>query len=142
MAKVGRPRKIENYFNPVNSNRQFTEGQKSKGILADDVTRTVIRAKEGTIEHTPIDDKDIVNKEYADPIEMNITGNSLSGADGSINRILTLSNTTLTRNPVIVFVEGQMITPSDLTVSHLITSSTITFSINIYDLDKIRVIAW
>jgi len=76
MAKRGRPRKIENTFQDRNKTK-FSEPPKSKGILADDVTRTVVRSKEGSIEHTPTLPKHIVNKEYVDlrhPIPFNDFG--------------------------------------------------------------------
>ncbi len=41
---MGRPRKIENLYKSRVDNRQFTEGQKSKGILDDFAVRKVINA--------------------------------------------------------------------------------------------------
>jgi len=43
---AGRPRKIENFFDAPKSNVQFSEGQKSKGILDDYAQRKVLRTKE------------------------------------------------------------------------------------------------
>ena len=63
---MGRPRKIENTFDAPKSNTQFSEGQKSKGILDDYAVRGDVATKEGTIQHTPTAAKHIVNKEYVD----------------------------------------------------------------------------
>lgn len=63
---MGRPRNIANIYNPPKSNTQFSEGQKSKGILDDYAVRGDVATKEGTIEHTPTLAKHIVNKEYVD----------------------------------------------------------------------------
>ena len=73
-------------------------------------------------------------------IEENRVGSDCSGVDGAANRILTLSNTSESGAPVSVWVENTIISQSDLTISHLSASSTITFSINIYDADSIRVL--
>ncbi len=62
----GRPRKIENYFDAKKSNVQFSEGQKSKGILDDFHQAIVVNTKEGTIQKTPVNAKDIANKDYVD----------------------------------------------------------------------------
>lgn len=54
-------------------------------------------------------------------------GINCSGSDGDANRILTLTNTSLTRN-VIVMVSGTfLVEDQDYTASHLAASSTITF---------------
>lgn len=63
---MARPKNIANIYNPPKSNTQFSEGQKSKGILDDYGERQNVSTKEGTIEHTPTLDKHIVNKEYVD----------------------------------------------------------------------------
>ena len=60
-------------------------------------------------------------------IEANNVGADCSGVDGAANRVLTLTNTSETGNPVSVWIEGQLIAQSDLTISHLSASSTITF---------------
>ena len=62
----GRPRNIVNTFAPPKSNTVFSEGFKSKGILDDFAVRKVVDSKEGTIQHTPTNAKDITNKEYVD----------------------------------------------------------------------------
>ena len=64
----GRPRELANIFNPPKSNVQFSEGQKSKGILDDFAVRKNIDTNEGTIQNAPVNAKDIVNKEYADAL--------------------------------------------------------------------------
>lgn len=55
-----------NTFDAPKSNVQFSEGQKSKGILDDYAIRGVINTKEGTIEHVPTATNDILNKSYGD----------------------------------------------------------------------------
>ncbi len=67
-------------------------------------------------------------------------GSECSGSDGTTGRVLTLVNTSESGNPVAIWVEDQLINSSDYTVSHLSSSSTITFdNINIFDTDTIRV---
>ncbi len=51
---------------PPQSNVQFSEGQKSKGILDDFAERKNIDTMEGTIQKVPVNDKDIANKKYVD----------------------------------------------------------------------------
>ena len=63
---AGRPRKIENVFDPPKSKTQFIEGHKSKGILDDHAVRKNVHLMEGTIQQTPVDDDHIVNKKYVD----------------------------------------------------------------------------
>jgi len=76
----------------------------------------------------------------ATQLEENRSGSDCSGSDGAANRVLTLDNTSESGAPVSVWVEGQIIAQSDLTISHKSASSTITFGINIYDTDTIRVL--
>ncbi|KKN28682.1 hypothetical protein LCGC14_0851940 [marine sediment metagenome] len=59
---------FKNMFDPPKSNVQFSEGQKSKGILDDFPIRTNIDTTEGTIQDLPVDEKDIANKEYVDSV--------------------------------------------------------------------------
>jgi len=49
-----------------NTTRSHNQGHKSAGILDDFSIRKTTATKQGTIEHTPINPKDIVNKEYVD----------------------------------------------------------------------------
>ncbi len=49
-------------------NRQFTEGQKSKGILDDFSQRESTDLATGKIQHIPSKEKDLVNKEYVDSL--------------------------------------------------------------------------
>ncbi len=72
-------------------------------------------------------------------IEENRLGSECSGSDGATNRVLTLANSSESGNPVAVWVEDQLINPTDYTTSHLSASSTITFSINIYNTDTIKI---
>lgn len=62
----GRRAGIGNFFSTPRSNVQFTEGQKSKGILDDYAVRLNIDTNEGTVQKAPANTKDIVNKEYID----------------------------------------------------------------------------
>ncbi|KKL16487.1 hypothetical protein LCGC14_2495030, partial [marine sediment metagenome] len=57
---------IANLYDPPKSSVQFNEGQKSKGILDDYAVRGDVATKEGTIQKVPVNEKDIVNKEYVD----------------------------------------------------------------------------
>ena len=69
-------------------------------------------------------------------------GSDCTGVDAATGRVLTLGNTSLTKHND-VFVEGLLISPSKITVSHKATSSTVTFtSIKIFDTDEIVVREW
>ena len=96
---MARPRKIENLFNKPKSNVQFSEGQKSKGILDDFAVRKNIDSSEGTVQHTPTLDKHIANKKYVDDLtDPSLLDNSmadalhrhseLSASDGTPDRIV------------------------------------------------------
>lgn len=63
---MARQRRMENVFDPPKSQTQFSEGHKSKGILDDYAERQNVSTREGTIEHTPTEEKHIVNKKYVD----------------------------------------------------------------------------
>ena len=72
--------------------------------------------------------------------EENRSGADASGADGSTGRILTLQNTSTSGNPSSIWVDDQIIAVADYTVSHLSSSSTITFdNINLFDAQTVRV---
>ena len=76
----------------------------------------------------------------ATQISEDILGSECSGVDGTKGRVLTLQNTNESGNPVAIWVEDQLINSANYTVSHLSSSSTITFdNINIFDLDTIHV---
>lgn len=64
------------------------------------------------------------------------TGADCSGSDGDTGRIFTLSNTELTVQ-LLVFVEGRLEKPSDMTITHNASDSTVTFNRAIYDTDSI-----
>lgn len=66
-------------------------------------------------------------------------GSDCNGIDGATGRVLTLQNTSTSGAPVSVFVDNQIIALSDMTIVHNSSSSTITFSINIYNSNTIRV---
>ena len=69
-------------------------------------------------------------------------GSVCTGVDAATGRVLTLGNTSLTKHND-VFVEGLLISPSKVTISHKAASSTVTFtSIKIYDTDEIVVREW
>lgn len=65
-------------------------------------------------------------------------GSDCSGSDGDTGRVLTLDNTYET-SKVKVFVEGRLEKPSNLTITHNSSSSTIQFANKIYDTDEIVV---
>ena len=85
---MARPRKIENTFDNRTTTTFSNPPGQSKGILADDVTRTVVRSKEGTIEHIPTLDNHILNKKYVHD------GNILLDevGDPSANHTFTMAN--------------------------------------------------
>ena len=61
------------------------------------------------------------------PKRDNFRGSDLSGADPSANRVATLTNTQTSAQES-VFYNGQLLTiTEDYTVSHLSSSSTVTF---------------
>lgn len=72
----------------------------------------------------------------------NKLGSDCSGLSGEQGRVLTLSNTTLTVPDVtMVFRNGAMLMPTDLTIVDNASASTITFTtVEIFDDDIIRVI--
>ena len=73
--------------------------------------------------------------------EENRLGSECSGSDGATGRVLTLQNTSESGAPISVWVEGTIIALSDMTISHLSASSTVTFdNVEIYGADAIRVI--
>ena len=59
-------KKIHELYDPPKSRTSFSEGHKSKGILADHAVRQHVASKEGTIEHTPTNYNHIVNKKFLD----------------------------------------------------------------------------
>lgn len=68
-------------------------------------------------------------------------GTDLSGTDGAVNRVLTLANTSLTKNEIVIIGgTGALVPTRDYTASHAAASSTITFLINVWDNDKIYVV--
>ena len=72
--------------------------------------------------------------------EENRAGSDCSGSDGATGRVLTLQNTSTSGAPIAVWVEVTLVAQADITVSHLSSSSTVTFdNINIYNTDAIRV---
>ena len=75
------------------------------------------------------------------PLEENRSGSDCSGSDGALGRILTLQNTSESGSPVSVWVDDQIVAQADMTISHLSSSSTITFdNIEIYDSQTIRTV--
>lgn len=55
------------------------------------------------------------------------TGSDATGASGALNRVLTLSNSSVTSNEM-VFIGGVLVAPSKYTMNNLASNSTITFS--------------
>lgn len=71
----------------------------------------------------------------------NKRGSNCSGSDGAKARVLTLANTSLSKSAGFkVFRNGALLHSTDLTISHLAASSTVTFTeINIFNTDYIYV---
>lgn len=69
------------------------------------------------------------------------SGSDCTGTDGETNRVFTLSNTEATTR-VQVFVEGRLISPSNITVTHNSSDSTVEFANAIYDTDEIVVFSY
>ncbi len=65
-------------------------------------------------------------------------GSDCTGSDGDTGRVLTLSNSELT-TLLLVFVEGRLVSPSNMTVTHKSSNSTVEFSNAVYDSDNIVV---
>ena len=114
MAPRGRPKNPENIFVPPKSNVQFSEGQKSKGILDDYAQRLTIDTQEGTITNVPVNESDITNKGYVDSlirgaVELFFTNNTsdlgvpyldmetdtVTAAEETITQTITTGSTTL-----------------------------------------------
>lgn len=72
-------------------------------------------------------------------LEENRLGAECSGSDGTTGRILTLQNTSESSGPISCWVEDQLISISDLTITHNNSNSTIEFAIEIFDTDSIRI---
>jgi len=68
----------------------------------------------------------------------NKRGSDCSSTDGTQNRVLTLANTGLTSNEL-VFVNGLLLHSADYTISHLSSSTTITFINYLFDIDYIKI---
>ena len=69
-------------------------------------------------------------------------GSNCTLTDGVVNRVLTLANTALTSTSTLfqIFRNGAQLVPTaDFTPSHLVSSSTVTFLINVWDADYIEV---
>ena len=66
------------------------------------------------------------------PSKENKAGSDCTGNSGAKNRVLTLSNTS-TSSSEIVFLDGSALKSSYYTASHLAASSTITFTIPVWN---------
>jgi len=76
------------------------------------------------------------------PTERNIntTGAACSGVDGAAGRVLTLTNASLTQEPVSVALDRQWLVPvTDFTVAHLAANTTITFINPVWNAQQIVV---
>ena len=73
-------------------------------------------------------------------LEENRLGNECDGSDGATDRTLTLTNTLESGNPVSIWVDGQLISQTDLTITHLSASSTVKFAVEIFDSQAIKVL--
>lgn len=74
------------------------------------------------------------------PNQESYTGADLTGVDGATNRVLTLANTSLSIDPVMIFIDNQIIATADTTIVHKVASSTVQFLIPIYNTQVVRVI--
>ena len=63
------------------------------------------------------------------------SGGNCTGTDGASNRVLTLSNTTLTNGSIFLVMAGGLALRigSEFTANHLSSSSTITFLNSLYN---------
>lgn len=69
-------------------------------------------------------------------------GSDCTLTDGVVDRVLTLANTVLTKSVELVVRNGAVLMSGDYTITHLTASSTVKFSINIFDADTIKVIRY
>ena len=69
----------------------------------------------------------------------NKAGSDCTGTDGATNRMLTLTNASLSSNEVVVHDRSTLHPTQDYTPNHLSASSTITFLNNVWNDQKIRV---
>jgi len=73
-------------------------------------------------------------------VEENRSGSDANGSDGATGRVLTLQNTSESGAPISVWIDDQIIAQEDMTISHLSENSTITFNINLFDSQTVRVL--
>jgi len=66
-------------------------------------------------------------------------GSDCSGSDGDTNRVLTLSNTSLSSQERVYLDGVRLQKDTQYTVNHLNASSTITFLVKVWDTQKIQV---
>jgi len=132
---MGRPKNISNIYNPPKSNTQFSEGQKSKGILDDSPVRTDIHTKELTINGDPIENIFVPYTGATGNVDLGsnnlrTTGNILAlgttsqigiGSGGALTLTTIAGNepqiTSLTGN--ISFDDENLITTGDVNTSNL-----------------------
>jgi len=69
------------------------------------------------------------------------TGSDCTDGDGDSGRVFTLSNTKLTAK-VQVFVEGRLEAPSNITVTHNSSGTTVEFKNNLWDTDNIIIFSY
>ena len=85
----------------------------------------------------PVDSSGNVIK--TSPIQESYTGADCSGTDGASGRVLTLANTSTSATEA-VFLDGvRLVRNTQYTVSHLSSSSTVTFLIAVWDTQSIIV---
>lgn len=75
------------------------------------------------------------------PVLENFTGaNATGGTDGQKNRVITLSNTSLSRG-TLVFEDERFLHPiTRVTINNLVSHSTITFLDELFDISSITVV--
>lgn len=125
---------MKNPFKPTHIPMSRPENQ-SAGILDDHAVRKVLNSIEGTIEKTPANSNDIVNKAYCDSnslTRIRYTGTDCTGSDGDTSRTLTTTNT-----PLLIIYGGSVLSEDD---HFTISGNEITFIIPVYNEEIIQVI--
>jgi hypothetical protein len=79
------------------------------------------------------------SKSGTNPTVTHKAGSDCNGSNGNANRVLTLANTKTSSNEV-VFLDGNALKSDLYTANHLSSSSTITFSVRVWDDQRIVVI--
>ena len=130
-------RNLANVFNAPKSNSNFSEGNKSKGILDDHAVRGNIATKEGTIEHVPTEDNHIINLKYITDLNLPTTYLKLDCSNDpltenlELDKDITVNGVTYTKNQIVdgtITVEKDdvsplMVTQQDFANAHRLGTS-------------------